>query len=240
MNLTLDIGNTRIKAGIFDGSILKESFVIAKYADLPAVIKKYPIKQIGVSSVVNSQEFKSNVPSSIPVLEFDYTTKIPLKNLYQTKVTLGNDRLVASIGAYSIFPNSNTLVIDAGTCIKYNFTNTRNEYLGGAISPGLNIRLRALHTFTDKLPLIESDFNFSTLIGTNTPDSILSGVMTASALEVKGFIEMYNDQFENVKVVLTGGDAPFFEKQLKNNIFADANLILKGLNTILLYNESNR
>jgi type III pantothenate kinase len=127
-------------------------------------------------------------------------------------------------------------VIDAGTCIKYNFVNSNNEYIGGAIATGLEMRLKALHTFTSRLPLLKVDEDYNTLVGTNSIESILSGAQGGAVAEMEGCIALYRQQYPDIKVVITGGDVNFFEKRLKNSIFADEYLILKGLNIILEYN----
>ncbi|MBL0328277.1 MAG: type III pantothenate kinase [Bacteroidetes bacterium] len=127
-------------------------------------------------------------------------------------------------------------MVDCGTCIKYNFVTQKNEYIGGGIAPGLQMRFKAVHTFTSRLPLLDVDDTFNTLIGTNSNDSIISGVQMGVIAEVDGIITQYKQQYPDIKVLLTGGDVNFFAKRLKNSIFADQNLILKGLNEILDYN----
>ena len=167
------------------------------------------------------------------VILFTHDTPTPLTNLYQSAETLGSDRLAAAVAANYFYPVKNVLCIDAGTCIKYNFVNFKNEYIGGAISPGIKMRFKALNNFTARLPLIEMDETFSELVGTNTRESILSGVETASVAEVEGMISNYLQLYPDLIVMLTGGDTNFFVKRLKKPIFADQNLILKGLNIIL-------
>ncbi len=241
MNLVVDIGNTRVKAALFEKKELTKMDVFLP-SDISSLIKfieeENGIKNVIFSSVVGeSQEMINEIQKHIfSVIVLSSATKIPIINLYKTPETLGNDRLAAAIGAHSTFPNQNVLSIDCGTCIKYDFINSSEEYLGGAISLGLNMRLGALNHFTSRLPLIESDFDFDGLIGQNTTESILSGTLTAAAIEVDGTIEKYREQFPDLKVVLTGGDMLFFEKRLKNTIFADPYLVLKGLNEILEYN----
>ena len=240
MQLVIDIGNTRIKVAVFEKKELKHSFIFDSTDQLFSadLFKKYSITRSIVCSVVNDVEpFIEQLKNHTSVLLFSAETPIPVKNLYRSAHTLGSDRLAAAIGGNALFPDQNVLVIDAGTCIKYNFINNKNEYIGGAISPGLKMRFKALNTFTARLPLLEADPAFDTLIGTNSDESILSGVEIGSIVEVEGFIERYQAQYKGVKVVLTGGDADFFEKRLKNSIFADQNLILKGLNEILEYNK---
>jgi type III pantothenate kinase len=124
-------------------------------------------------------------------------------------------------------------VVDTGTCIKYNFINNKNEYIGGAISPGLQMRFKSLNSFTSRLPLLDVEENFNTLIGTNSKDNILSGVELGAVAEINSFIDQYKQLYPDINVVLSGGDVNFFEKRLKKPIFAEPYLILKGLNNIL-------
>lgn len=243
MNLVVDIGNTRIKYALFSGDELKE-FHIAEYSTPPSfesIIKKNKIEHSIVSSVLEQlPAFISILKKQTDYLEFTSETKIPLQNSYKTAHTLGSDRLAAAIGAQKLFPRKNTLLIDAGTCIKYNFINAESQYLGGAISPGITMRFKALNNYTGKLPLLAADFNFNILTGTSSNDSILSGVMNGVVFEVEGAINEYKKQYPDLTVVLTGGDSIFFEKRLKTPIFADHHLILKGLNEIIQYNISNK
>lgn len=238
MNLVIDIGNTRVKAALFKGNLLLEYKVYAKVTDLlsdSSFINQ--AKNAIVGSVVDElKDFYKELNQIIPTLVFTSETKIPLTNLYQSLSTLGSDRLSASVGAYYLYPNANVLVIDAGTCIKYNFTNSKNEYLGGGISPGIQMRFKALHQFTSKLPFIEPDFSDTALMGTNTKNSILSGVLNGSIAEIDGIINEYKTHFSDTIFVLTGGDSEFLAKRLKNSIFAHQNLVLIGLNDILNYN----
>lgn len=184
-----------------------------------------------IGSVVNDTgRLADKLSTLFPVQLFSSDTKIPLENLYQSASTLGSDRLAASIGAYALYPNADVLVVDAGTCIKYNFTNAANQYLGGGISPGLAMRFKALHQFTGKLPLIEPGADMIELIGRDTRHSILSGVVAGSAAEVDGIIARYREQYPALIAVISGGDSEYLAKQLKSSIFTVQNLVLKGLN----------
>lgn len=240
MNLVADVGNTRVKIALFEGDALKYQyfFSLEETDAISGFIRMQTPDRAIVSSVVNNDgEIISSLKSAgFSVVEYTSKTKIPVKNLYKTPDTLGNDRIPPVIAAQKLQPGSAILVIDAGTCIKYNFLNKQAEYLGGAISPGLNMRFKALHTFTSRLPLVEPDAAFSKLIGTDSRESILAGVQTAAAAEVNAMIDQYVQQFPDVNVFLTGGDIAFFEKRIKNPIFVDPNLVLKGLNIILNYN----
>ncbi len=238
MNLVIDIGNTRVKAALFKENLLLELKIYNSVSELLSdlnFIRKG--KNAIIGSVVDDLDlFYSALNSLIPTSVFTSQTKTPLTNLYYSVNTLGSDRLLAAIGAYTIYPNTDILVIDAGTCIKYNFTNSKNEYLGGGISPGIQMKFKALEHFTSKLPLVELDTNFNELIGTNTQNSILSGVLNGSVAEIEGIINEYKMLYPNIICVLTGGDSEFLAKRLKNSIFTHQNLVLIGLNDILNYN----
>ena len=240
MNLILDIGNTRIKAALFNSKELIWSSAYSTLLNFSSEIKNHfsKIEASIIGSVADHTEEVIQILSPKKPLVFKNDTPIPLKNLYKSQATLGSDRLAAAIGAYSLFQHQNVLTIDAGTCIKYNFVNSGNEYLGGGISPGLQMRFKALHQYTDKLPLVHFEPDFIELIGDTTQHSILSGVLTGIIAEVEGIIDRYKKQYPDLIVVVTGGDIDFLKKRLKNHIFAEPNLILIGLNEILLYQKS--
>jgi type III pantothenate kinase len=163
---------------------------------------------------------------------------LPITNLYATPKTLGMDRLAAVCGAHQLFPSDNCLIIDAGTCITYDFKDKEANYHGGSISPGLAMRFKAVHTFTAKLPLVTPKPGVK-LIGQSTETSIQSGVVNGLLAEIEGIIRQYLEKFPELQVILCGGDAGFFENQLKASIFASPELVLMGLNTILNYNVSH-
>ena len=238
MNLVIDIGNTRVKTALFKENQLFELRIFNTVSELLSdilFIKKAQKAIIG--SVVDDLDlFYTALTNIIPTIIFTHQTTIPVLNLYQSASTLGSDRIAAAIGANTLYPNQDVLVIDAGTCIKFNFTNAKNEYLGGAISPGLQMRFKALEHFTSRLPLIELDENFNELIGVNTQSSILSGVLNGSVAEIDGIINEYKQQYPSLICVLTGGNSEYLAKRLKNSIFTHQNLVLKGLNDILNYN----
>ncbi|OFY83718.1 MAG: pantothenate kinase [Bacteroidetes bacterium RIFCSPLOWO2_12_FULL_35_15] len=238
MQLVIDIGNTRVKAALFEKNDLKTNYVFKTPDELLSanLFETNSISHCMVASVVNEMDaFVSRLKEKTSVLLFTSETAVPIKNKYQSVQTLGSDRLASAVGGNAAFPDKNVLVIDAGTCIKYNFVNNQNEYIGGAISPGLEMRFKALQTFTARLPLIEKDEDFEMLIGKNTRESILSGVEIGVVAEMEGIISRYQQLYPDLFTVLTGGDVNFFEKRLKKPIFADQFLILKGLNVILDY-----
>lgn len=238
MNLVLDFGNTLIKKAVFQNAQLL-SFTVTETLDAEHINDLVIDAQINaciLSAVINYPQTVLEQLKQIPhVIVLDAFTPLPIKNSYKTPLTLGKDRLACAVGANNLFPDQNVLIIDAGTCIKYDFVTAQGDYKGGGISPGILMRFKALHHFTDKLPLIEWR-TYEELIGATTEESILSGVLNGALEEVKGIIARYKCEYQQLTVVLTGGDYSFFEKALKNSIFADPFLLLKGLNVILEYN----
>src|SRR4051812_11846284 len=208
MNLVLDFGNTRIKAGVFEGVNLVENRVFNSENELLAAIDLFPgIKKCLIGSVTNQHQKASELLSTkFNTLVFAANTPTPLKNKYQSALTLGSDRMAASVGAFSFFPNRNVLTIDAGTCIKYNFVDADNNYLGGAISPGIPMRVKAMHEYTAALPLVEVDKTYNKLVGQNTRESILNGALLGSACEADAMIDRYKATYTNLQVIVTGGD----------------------------------
>ncbi len=239
MHLVIDIGNTLVKAALFKESKMKEVKVYNSVNELtndPAFYRQ--AHRCFVGSVTDDIHYTADILSDFKGLDFFSPGRpMPIKNLYKTPETLGSDRIAAAIGAYSLYPQNNVLVVDAGTCLKFNFTNKNAEYLGGAISPGLQMRFKALQHFTDKLPLINFDNNFNKLIGQTTEESILSGVINGIVQETDGIINEYKKLYPDLTIVITGGDADFLAKHLKNSIFAHPHLVLTGLNEILKYNS---
>jgi type III pantothenate kinase len=238
MNLVLDFGNTRVKAGMFEGNKLVEQFV---FDDPTSVIDAFKnadsITRCIVASVSGQhQEVYEILQNKFPVMVFSAGSPVPVSVLYKSMHTLGSDRLACAVGGYALHPDADVLTIDAGTCIKYNYVNNRNEYLGGAISPGLTMRLKAMNHYTHLLPLPKADFSFTKLTGTNTEESLLCGAFTGAACEIDEMINRYKKQYQDLVVLLTGGDADYLGKQLKNRFFASHNLVLHGLNTILDFN----
>lgn len=239
--LVIDFGNTLAKVAVFEhGRIVElsttESINISQIATLK---EKFRINHCIVSSVTTIvSEIKSFLKQNFSFTELDHLTKVPIKNLYETPETLGKDRLAAVVGVFVIFPATHCLVIDAGTCITFDFLDNQGNYHGGAISPGINLRFKSLHTFTSRLPLINSK-NFGGIIGKTTEESILSGVLNGTVAELNCTIQRYEEIYPGIQIVLTGGDMNFFERKLKSNIFAAPNLVLTGLNEILNFNAVN-
>ncbi len=237
MNLCIDIGNTALKFGVFDGNTLVvqgrsfeelQSLAIStiNFAILSTVVLEHP-----VVDWLKGNEVKCITLSS--------TLSLPYRIDYKTPETLGSDRIAAVAGAVSKFPHKNCLVITAGSCITYNLVNAYGVFLGGAIAPGLRMRFEALHHFTAKLPLVNMEQNTEVQwIGQDTKTSIETGVYRATLNEVEGFIRQFEADFENLNILICGGDAPFLVSHLKNNIFATPSLILEGLNYILQLNAN--
>ena len=242
MNLVIDAGNTHIKFAVFRRDVLLhvETSPEAGFADhIKSLFEQYPnIERAIISSVSNLQDYAADVVSVFcEVYVLSPRSKIPFKNSYSTPQTLGPDRLALATAAFYENPKGNTLVIDAGTCITYDVVNDYGEYLGGAISPGLYMRYNALHEFTERLPKLTPE-NILDFIGNATESSIHSGVVNGLCLEIDGVIEQYKSRFQDLTVILTGGDAQFLSKRLKSTIFAHSNFLLKGLNQLLDYNKS--
>lgn len=237
MNLVLDIGNTRLKAAVFEGSSYIQSMNIS-YSDLNdffVFYEKYNVKVIGVSSVKrlpqSLQAFLDNFPGAIITID-PSVNNLPIRIAYKTPDTLGHDRICNVLAASLDFPLANILVVDLGTCNKYDFIDENGVYHGGSISPGFKMRLDSMNHFTDQLPLLSPE-SIDQLIGENTKNSMLTGAYNGILGEINFIIEQYNLLFSDIKVILTGGFATYFEKALKNHIFADPYLTLKGMNEIL-------
>ena len=239
MNLVIDQGNTVVKFAVFsDGELIKR-FVEndLKLEILQRIFGEFP--SIDKSILSSVSEYYENIPlfltSASHFIKLDSRTPIPIINNYSTKDTLGYDRIASAVGAHTIFPLTNVLVIDAGTAITIDLITTKGVFMGGNISPGLDLRFKSLNQFTKKLPLIKKKEEFE-LLGSTTNDAILSGVMNAVIFELDGYITELKNKYPDLKTVLTGGDMNFFAEKLKNVIFVDSNLNLSGLNRILEYN----
>nr|WP_314838667.1 type III pantothenate kinase [uncultured Flavobacterium sp.] len=240
MVLVIDVGNTRIKAAVFEGNMLLEVFVFVKeelQENCTNIFKKYPLLiQVVVSSVGFVDEIAFlKLESKLKIHFVTREEGFPFVNKYATPATLGIDRMVLASGAVLQFPGQNRLVIDAGTCVTYDFIDEQDHYLGGAISPGLRLRYESLHNFTAKLPLLTLE-NPKELIGDSTNSSIHSGVVNGLVYEIDGFIADYKLKYPNFIIILTGGDTVFLAKRLKNTIFANSNFLLESLNRKFHYN----
>jgi type III pantothenate kinase len=243
MILAVDFGNTRIKWAVFENNTAVEISVFDEHSlqiNILEILKKYAeIDAIVVSSVgKTSVNFFGFVDSSIKIEWITHKFSFPFKNNYQTPTTLGIDRMILASGAVLQFPAQNRLVIDAGTCITYDFINDQDAYLGGAISLGLQMRYQSLHNFTSKLPLVPCKYP-EHYIGSSTTESLHSGVVNGLLYEIEGFIKSYEADYSNFTIILTGGDALFLAKRLKNTIFANSNFLLESLNYTYQYKNKN-
>jgi type III pantothenate kinase len=240
MNLAIDIGNTRVKAAVFEGDKLIELFVFDNkiiISQIRKIIKIHSISGGIISNVGSISERKiAQLNKSFDFQVVSASSKVPFINLYKTPNTLGVDRIALVAGAVKQFPKTNVLIIDAGTCITFDFVDVNATYLGGAISPGIKMRYKALNEFTANLPLIGA-LELDDFIGKNTEESIISGVLNGVKNEINGIIEDYYLKYLDLTVVLTGGDTNFLSKQLKSGIFANQNFLLQGLNEILKFNQ---
>ena len=240
MNIVFDFGNSKTKVAVFEQGKIVSHYVFQHFTkkNLVDIIFQNPkVKNTIISSVIHyDKEIFTNLKKRSHIfIELNHKTPVPVKNQYKTKSTLGNDRLASVVGAYSIFPEQNCLVIDAGSAITYDFINEKGIYKGGNISPGLNLRFKALNTFTDNLPLCNTSGNFEDM-GDHTEGAIVSGVQNGIIYEIEGYIMRFQEKNDKINIILTGGDSHFFANRLKNSIFVEPNLILFGLNKILEYN----
>jgi type III pantothenate kinase len=236
MNVAIDYGNSSAKVGVFDERRLVEHRVFSHPEELRQYLQNFLGECLIISSVsMEAAEVASWATNINKLFILTSTLPLPVTNRYATPKTLGVDRIAAVCGAQSMFPGAPSLTIDAGTCITYDILDEQANYLGGGISPGLRMRYQAVHTFTKRLPLVEPSGN-APLIGNSTDTCIQSGVENGLIAEMDGIVAQYAHQFPNLKVILTGGDARFFENKLKAPIFAVPELVLSGLNSILIHN----
>ena len=240
MILAIDVGNTKIKVAVFelDTIIQKEDFTNETLLEgLIFFLKKYKnCNKSIISSVSNvSDEVISLLQNNTKLHVLSHESKFPFENKYETPLTLGMDRKVIVSGAVLNFPNQNCLIIDAGSCITYDFVDANKNYFGGAISPGIQMRYKTLNHFTAKLPKLETKLPES-IIGNSTNESIHSGVVNGVLYEIEGFINDYLREKKYLTIILTGGDALFLAKRLKNPIFANSNFLLESLNVLYQYN----
>lgn len=236
MNLIVDIGNTVAKIAVFEGMDMLEQTYDSNQtlSKLPQLFAHYQPAKAAIVSVIDLSNEVQRVLNDLPIplLYVDHRTPLPIKNLYETPLTLGYDRIAAVVGAYDRFPQRNILVIDSGTCITYEFINAHGEYRGGNISLGVSMRLKSLHQYTGRLPLVpfigrEVEF------GVDTDTAIRAGVMRGIEYEISGYIHTLQEKYPDLLVFLTGGKHFPFEANLKNSIFVDKFLVLRGLNRIL-------
>ncbi len=241
VNLCIDWGNTNIKAAIFADDKLLKQVVFSEEAALEQVTDLLdahkPDKAIICSVVQNSGEVTKLLQSKLPgTLVLTGHTNVSINNAYLSQDTLGPDRLALVNAAYGAFPDKNNLVVSLGTCITYNLIQKNKTFRGGAISPGLQMRLKAMNQFTDMLPEIKTLDDEPLLLGYDTDTCMQSGAANGMAAEIDGMVKSYEEKYPDFNAILTGGDAPYFAAKLKCKIFADPDLLLKGLNLILNHN----
>jgi type III pantothenate kinase len=237
--LCFDFGNTRQKCGVFIMDRLTEVLKLNDHTEtgIQELLKKYQPQYTILSSVINHDEqIETILAANSNFIKLSSQTPLPFNTPIARPETIGADRLALAAFAVHFYHGQNTLVIALGSCITYNFINKYNSFNGGSISPGMEMRFKALNTYTAKLPLVKPDWNFP-LIGYDTNTNILSGVLLGMAAEIDGIINEYKEKFDNFNVLLTGGDTANFAQHLKNKIFADPYLILKGLYAISNYNH---
>lgn len=241
-NLIIDWGNTRVKLAVFSKGHLIQQYAAPKLSadKLKKLVPEFEKMHILLCSVSHQSDELEQflVSETTHFFKLLHKTPLPIAMAYQTPQTLGYDRIANTVAAFKLRKNNNhCLVIDAGTCLKIDFLHAEQGYMGGSISPGLTMRYKALNNYTSALPLINNPQE-SQLIGHSTIQSINSGVLNGMRCELTGMIEQYQKQYNNLTIFITGGDAHFFEKALKNDIFAHVFLTLVGLNEILDFNKA--
>ncbi len=243
MNLVFDIGNTQYKISVFDtqNNIIHTEFAdeFAK-RDLQNLINKYEIDKVIFCDTRGAkiEELKQLLPNNLYSLTLTHQIALPITINYKTPETLGKDRIAAAVGAYKLFPSQNNLIIDIGTAITVDFLSDKNVFEGGIISPGQELRFRALHEFTGKLPLVNYT-DKQILIGKTTEEAIQQGVQNGIIFELNEYITQYKAKYDNLNVIITGGYSYLFEKKINYRIFAELFLVSIGLNEILNYQKSS-
>lgn len=241
MDLIIDIGNTLHKLAVFSGDDVLTALFQEKKLTVPfleTLFRQYPIERAIVSTVRENDDHVLHwLEIHTHLILFSNQCRLPIKMCYASPETLGTDRIANAVGANALYPNQNVLSLMAGTCLVADFVNAENEYLGGSISPGVRMRFQSLSHFTARLPLIEPQ-TIDFLTGDTTQKSILSGVMHGISHEINGIILQYSAQYDDLKVILSGGDAQMLQSSIKKRIFAAQNPILLGLHKILKLNAS--
>lgn len=240
MNLIIDLGNTRVKCAVIDsiGTILVIIRRPKRYCFnvINDLLGKYKIKAAILSNTSSPDESTLDLLNSLSqFIHLDENTALPIVNGYETPKSLGKDRIAAAVSSFLRFKNENVVFVDMGTCITMNFISSEGVFLGGNIHPGISMRLKAMHRFTAKLPLVEISVP-EEIFGMSTVKALQNGAVKGAFLEIDAFIQLIQTKFGHIKVLLTGGDAHLFEKWTKNEIFVAPNLVLEGLNEILKYN----
>lgn len=229
--LCFDFGNTRLKAAVFENEKFAEEIVLPddQTGTIEKLLSTYKPQKTILSSVIeHNTEIEKLLAAQTVFHKVSHLTKANFTTPVGKPETIGTDRLALAAAAVHFYPGKNNLVIALGSCITYNFINQYHQFIGGSISPGMEMRFKAMQVFTAKLPAVQKDWNFP-LIGYDTKTNMQSGVIAGIAYEIEGFIDSYANKYGNFNVVLTGGDTGYFAGQLKNKIFADPNFLFKGL-----------
>ena len=239
LNLTIDIGNTQTKLGFFDGLDLKSVQKLSSVDNIPwqSIIDTNKITHSIVSQVGNVQSDLETLHNNTQYVEVHHQLQLPFTSDYNPFTNLGIDRVVGLAAATYLFPLENILIIDAGTCITYDLITSKAHHLGGVISPGLMMRYQAMHTFTHQLPNLEIQ-QPSSFPPTNTDEAMHHGVISSVVAEIEAFISRFETSIPTFRIILTGGDAGFLSKRVKNGILADENFLAIGLNLLLETNKS--
>ncbi len=240
--LCLDFGNTRLKAAVFFEENLHQSFTLKDdgVEDLLLILNEYKPGHSILSSVINhNDKIESALADKTQFHKLSDKSKLPFTIPVGKPETMGADRLAIAAAAVHLFPGNNNLAIGLGSCITYNFINCHHQFLGGSISPGMEMRFKAMNHYTAKLPLVKATWNVP-LIGYDTATNLQTGVVLGIAKEIDGMIEEYKKRFGNFNVLLTGGDIAYFEPHIKNEIFANPDLLFKGLYAISKVNASQK
>ncbi|MDH5365990.1 MAG: type III pantothenate kinase [Cyclobacteriaceae bacterium] len=234
MNLAIDLGTSSVKIGCFEDGVLVGDVQKPTFEEIIDVVLGLSPDRIIISSVnQNALELKNKLQGDVMIL--DHTTPLPIKVKYNTPKTLGKDRIAAVVAANIQQPNKDTLVVDVGSCITYDFINKKNEYIGGSISPGIEMKLRAMNTFTAELPLVSPDFGVE-LVGDTTEKALQSGTIYGTIAEIEEIVRMYKDKSPHLRFVICGGGAESIGLKLKTTVEIYPELVLLGLNGILEYN----
>ncbi|MDN5204456.1 type III pantothenate kinase [Fulvivirgaceae bacterium BMA10] len=238
MNLAVDLGNSFIKYGVFEeDKLLLKKENISRERLVENILSTDPDNIIIGSVSDDAEALKEEIRTNENCLVLSHKTPVPINIKYKSPETLGVDRIAVAVGAQEIFPNQNCLVIDVGTCITYDLIDKKGNYLGGAISPGIDIKLRALHNYTAKLPLIDFAV-YAEIVGTDTKSSILSGVVNGTIAEIGEMIRMYERKFAHLQIIICGGGSEFLKDKFIQEVHWLPELVLVGLNRILRYNVS--
>lgn len=241
MYIAIDVGNTRAKAAVFEESRLLELAEGLRPEEVLHWVRQRNPQAVIIGAVGPAAPgLQEQLSRFCPCLLLTPDLPVPVRKNYKTPETLGGDRLAGAIGGMSTFPGEAVLVIDAGTCITYDYVDGAKIYSGGAIAPGLLMRLKAMHTFTASLPLLHEVSPEVSLLGQSTKESMVSGAVHGMCAEIEGMINKFCAKFGEMRVIICGGDAKFFETKIKQSIFVIPELVLIGLNEILRYNAPDK